>query len=179
MAVPKSNLAEFFAREGRKLAAFVRHRLDDVADMEAEDLVQDVFATLLEKADPLHEIGNLSGYVYRSLRNRIIDRIRARKPTTSLEARRDEGLSLAEILPHPDGSPLDHLVELQREAAFSRAFDALSDSEKRLIQANEFEGRTFQELSREWEVPLGTLLARKSRAIKRLSSVLAEHSTRN
>jgi RNA polymerase sigma factor (sigma-70 family) len=175
MGPHKSSLSDFFAKEGRKLSAFVRHRIDDAAEMDAEDLVQDVFANLLEKTDPLAEIQNLSAYVYRSLRNRVIDRLRARKPTTSFDAAQGDGLSLAEILPHPDGTPFDHLAELQREAAFARAFDSLSDSEKRLIQANEFEGRTFQDLSREWEVPLGTLLARKSRAVKRLSSALAEH----
>lgn len=172
-------LSEFFAREGRKLAAFVRHRIDDAAEMDAEDLVQDVFASLLEKTDPLAEIQNLSAYVYRSLRNRVIDRLRARKPTTSLDTLRDDGLSLAEILPHPDGTPLDHLQDLQREEAFAKTYDTLSEAEKRLIQANEFEGRTFQELSREWEVPLGTLLARKSRAVKRLSSAMAEHKPHN
>ncbi len=175
MSTESHRIADFFAREGRKLASFVRRRLDDVADMEAEDLVQDVFASLLEKADPLHEIGSLSGYVYRSLRNRIIDRLRSRKPTTSLETPGLDGLSLSEILPHPDGTPFEHRAAAPRGAAFARAFDTLSEPEKRLILANEFEGRTFQELSREWEVPLGTLLSRKSRAVKRLSSALAEH----
>lgn len=179
MGSQNSRLTDFFVREGRKLASFVRHRLDDAAEMDAEDLVQDVFASLLEKSDPLAEIGNLSGYVYRSLRNRIIDRLRSRKRMASFDAPHPSGLSLAEILPHPGGSPLDHLVELQRDKAFADALDALSDSEKRLIEANEFAGRTFQELSREWEIPIGTLLARKSRAIKRLSSALAEHSPHN
>lgn len=176
MGSPKTALSDFFVREGRKLAAFVRHRLDDAAEMEAEDLVQEVFTNLFEKADPLTEIHNLSGYVYRSLRNRIIDRLRSRKPTTSLETPMHEGLTLADILPHPGGSPFDHLADAQRERAFVEAFEALPESDRRLIEANEFEGRTFQELSREWEIPMGTLLARKSRAIKRLSSALAEHA---
>jgi len=176
MAPQKSSITEFFVREGRKLAAFVRYRLDDAAEMEAEDLVQEVFASIFEKADPLAEIGNLSAYVYRSLRNGVVDRLRSRKSSTSLDQPIGDGLSLAEILPHPDGTPLDHLADAQRERAFAEAFEALTESDRRLIEANEFEGRTFQELSREWEIPLGTLLARKSRAIKRLSSAMAEHS---
>lgn len=173
------SIAEFFARESRKLVAFVRRRLEDAAEMEAEDLVQEAFASIFEKADPLAEIESLSAYVYRSLRNRIIDRLRARRHTVSFDARQDDGLSLAEILPHHDSSPQEQLVESQREAAFAAAFDALPEPDRILIEANEFEGRTFQELSREWDVPMGTLLARKSRAIKRLASALAEHSPRS
>lgn len=175
----QSSIADFFARESRKLASFVRKRLEDVADVEAEDLVQEVFANLFEKADPLAEIENIPAYVYRSLRNRIVDRIRARKTNVPLDAPAGGELSLLDILPHPDPDPHGHLVELQREAAFSAAFAALPETDRRLIEANEFEGRTFQELSKEWQTPMGTLLARKSRAIRRLSVALAEHSPRN
>ncbi|MCB9495745.1 MAG: sigma-70 family RNA polymerase sigma factor [Fibrobacteria bacterium] len=176
MRPTRSPIAEFFAREGAKLAAFVRHRLDDAVEVEAEDLVQDVFASLIEKADPLSEIGNLSGYVYRSLRNRIIDRLRARRPTTSLEKPVMDGLTLSEILPHPDGNPSDLLIEAQRERAFAEAFESLPEFDRDLIEANEFEGLTFEEISKAWRIPVGTLLSRKSRAIKRLSSALSEHA---
>lgn len=172
----RSSISDFFAKEAGKLAAFVRRRLDDAAEMEAEDLVQEVFASLFAKADPLSGIDNLPAYVYRSLRNRTIDRFRARKPSVSFEWRPEGGLSLEEILPHPDLDPCDHLVELQREKAFVDAFEALPEADRRLIEANEFEGVTFQELSRSWNVPIGTLLARKSRAIRKLSQALAEHS---
>lgn len=174
-----SSIADFFARESRKLSSFVRRRLADAAEMEAEDLVQEVFTNLFEKADPLSEIGNLSAYVYRSLRNRIIDRLRSRKDTMSIDTRTLEGLSLSEILPHPDPSPLDGMEEMQRERAFAEAFEALPEQDRLLIEANEFEGRTYQELSEDWNIPMGTLMARKARAIKRLSAAMAEYSPRN
>lgn len=174
-----SHLSDFFAVEGAKLAAFVRRRLDDAAEMDAEDIVQDVFASLFERADPMAEIGNLSAYVYRSLRNRIIDRIRARKPTQSLETPMQQGLTLSEIIPHPDGSPLDLLEEQQRQLAFEIAFEQLPMMDRQLIEAHEFEGRSFEEISKDWKMPVGTLLSRKSRAIQKLARAMAEHSTRN
>jgi RNA polymerase sigma factor (sigma-70 family) len=177
MGSQKSRIADFFTTEGRKLAAFVRHRLDDAVEMEAEDLVQDVFATLFERADPLAEVTNLPAYVYRSLRNRIVDRLRGRRTTTSLDAQVGEGLTLAEILSHPDGTPHDQLAAAQRERAFAEAFEALPERDRRLIEANEFEGRTFQDLSRDWDIPMGTLLARKSRALRRLSAALSDHAS--
>lgn len=170
-----SHLSEFFAAERAKLAAFVRRRLDDVADADAEDMVQDVFASLFERADPLGEIGNLSAYVYRSLRNKVIDRLRARKPTLSLEAPMAEGLTLAEILPHPDLDPLGELESQEREIAFAQAFESLPELDRQIIEANEFEGISFAELSQTWNMPIGTLLSRKSRAIKRLAQAMDQH----
>lgn len=170
-----SQLSEFFAAERAKLAAFVRRRLDDAAEMEAEDLVQEVFAGLFERADPLSEIGNLSAYVYRSLKNRVIDRIRSRKPMQSLETPMSDGLSLSEILPHPDLDPLGELESLERQEAFAEAFEALPELDRQIIEANEFEGIPFAELSQAWNIPVGTLLSRKSRAMKRLAQAMTEH----
>jgi DNA-directed RNA polymerase specialized sigma24 family protein len=34
------------------------------------------------------------------------------------------------------------------------------------------EGRSFRQLSEEWGVPVGTLLARKSRALKKIKKML-------
>jgi RNA polymerase sigma factor (sigma-70 family) len=93
-------LTEFFRREGRRLVSFVRGKIEDSAELEAEDLVQDVFAALFERADPLAEVENLSAYVWRSLRNRVIDALRKRRPTVSLDQPLgdEDGLVLADIL---------------------------------------------------------------------------------
>ncbi len=48
----------------------------DVSITDAEDLVQDVFHNILRRADLIEQIENLTGYVYQSLANRIIDRRR-------------------------------------------------------------------------------------------------------
>ena len=70
---------------------------------------------------------------------------------------------------------------LRRKTLMQKSNDgiAIFDHEHRIIEANEFEGLTFDELSRRWEIPLGTLLARKSRAIKRLSAAMSEHAPHN
>ena len=54
-----------------------------------------------------------------------------------------------------------------------QAMDYLNDEEKAVIIATEFDGRSFRELSDAWGVPLGTLLARKSRAIKKIRQELS------
>ncbi len=46
--------------------------------------------------------------------------------------------------------------------------DGLADEEKAVVLATEIEGRTFKELAADWDVPIGTLLARKSRALGKI-----------
>ena len=172
-------LADLLSAEGKKFAGFVRRNFADARELEAEDLVQDVFARLFEKTDPLAEVGNLSAYVYRSLRNAVVDSLRRRKHMISLYTRfgEDQDLSLADLLADPGGTPLDHLEESQREEAFERAYAQLSEPERAILEANGFEGRSFRELSEEWEVPIGTLLSRKNRAVRHMAELLANDLT--
>lgn len=167
-------LTDFFRREGRRLASFVRGKIQDSAEFEAEDLVQDVFAALFERADPLAEVENLSAYVWRSLRNRVVDTLRRRKNNVSLDQPLDgeDGLTLADMLASDDPDALDELLAEEDLAALADSLEALDPRERELIQRTEFEGCTFRELSEEWQIPIGTLLSRKSRAIRKLADAM-------
>lgn len=61
------------------MVGYVRHIIDDASDRDSEDIVQDVMAGIFEAADITRPVENLSAYIYRSLRNRVIDIIRDRK----------------------------------------------------------------------------------------------------
>jgi RNA polymerase sigma factor (sigma-70 family) len=167
-------LTDFFRREGRRLASFVRGRIQDSAEFEAEDLVQDVFAALFERADPLAEVENLSAYVWRSLRNRVVDTLRRRRNNISLDQPLDgeDGLTLADLIASDEPDALEELMAEEDLDALAAGLDLLDSRERELIQRTEFEGRTFRELSQEWNVPIGTLLSRKSRAIRKLADAM-------
>ena len=77
-------LGRFFQTEYQRLVRFVRRRIDDAADRDAEDIVQDVMLKIFDSADVSLPFENLAAYVYRSLRNRVIDLLRTRKTTESL-----------------------------------------------------------------------------------------------
>ncbi|MBN2199104.1 MAG: RNA polymerase sigma factor [Candidatus Aminicenantes bacterium] len=161
-------MADFFREKRAALVAYVRRRIDDAADQEAEDIVQDVLTGLFDRADPTIPIQNLAAFVYRSLRNRIIDRFRRRRETLPL---------LEEVL--GSGGDGDPVLEFERretlEAVFA-ALEGLSPAEREVILATELEGRTFKELAAEWKVPLGTLLARKSRGLEKIREHLTGRS---
>jgi RNA polymerase sigma factor (sigma-70 family) len=153
-----TSLTDFISDRREALVGYVRRRLDDAAAQDAEDIVQDVIVGLFDRADPTAPIQNLAAFVYRALRNAIIDRFRKKRETVPLRE---------DLLCSGD----DPLLELERRESLETVFDivdGLAVEEKGVILATEIEGRTFKELAAEWGVPLGTLLARKSRALEKV-----------
>lgn len=169
----RQRVADFISREWDRLVGAVRSWIDDEADRDAEDIVQDVLAGLFERGDVTAPIRDLSAFVWRSLRNRVTDRLRARRATRSLDAGA-EGGTLVETI--ADGRrETDPMV--QRRALGARieaAIGALGDEERDVFLATELEGWKFRELAAAWDTPIGTLLARKHRAVRRLRAALAD-----
>jgi RNA polymerase sigma factor (sigma-70 family) len=155
-------VADFFRTEQKKLVSYVRSRIDDAADRDAEDIVQDVMLNMFDKADISIPIENLAAYIYQSLRNRIVDLFRKRKQVDSLEkVVQDSG--------HDPGRIFENK---QLQDMVFEALGFLNADERDLLMATEFDDRSFRELSEEWGVPLGTLLARKSRALEKIRKKL-------
>jgi RNA polymerase sigma-70 factor (ECF subfamily) len=180
-AIESSHRGEFFRNNYNSLVAYTRQLLADSAERDSEDIVQDVMVNLFAKADVVEPIRNLTGYVYAAIRNRIVDIMRSRKKNVSLDAEigDEPGLSLKEIIRDPAKDALGALEEKDRKMALYLAIDSLSDDEKAIIVATEFEGASFRELSEEWEVPMGTLLSRKSRAIAHIEEFLRKQGHDN
>jgi RNA polymerase sigma factor (sigma-70 family) len=142
--------------------SYVRRRLGEAALQDAEDIVQDVLVGLFDRADPTIPIRDLAAFIYRALRNRIVDRFRRRRTSVPL---------MEEILDSGGDPSLAFERREMLDAVFA-AMDELAAEEKAVILATEFEGRTFKELAARWGVPVGTLLARKSRALAKLRKQL-------
>ena len=160
----KRRIAAFIGTEWHRLVSYVRAWIADTAEMDAEDVVQDVLERMFEKADVTEPIADLSAYLYRSLRNRVIDLYRRPKRSAELpEEIEDLRTEVGE--------------SLEREEATQAMFEAIEDlpeAQREVLVATELEGRSFRELAEKWEVPIGTLLARKHRAIRALRETLTE-----
>jgi RNA polymerase sigma factor (sigma-70 family) len=160
-----ADLRAFISTERQRLVRYVRSLLRDVTTLDAEDIVHEVLVRLLERSDTVAPIDSLAAYVYRSLRNRVIDSRRTQHPMQSLDdAGHNPALSVEDASPNA----LELLQTLQSRRTLFEALDALKSIERDVIVANEFEGIPFNELSRRWNVPLNTLLSHKSRGIRKL-----------
>jgi RNA polymerase sigma factor (sigma-70 family) len=166
-------IADFFKTERARLVHYVRRLIDDAADRDGEDIVQDVMVNLFNMADVTVPFENLTAYVYRALRNRVIDIFKKRRADeVSLDDVRDDALSLKDVL---FDSRYDTASEAERDELremLYRAIDSLDEAHRAIVVLTEFEGRSFREISDEWGVPVGTLLSRKSRAMGRIREQL-------
>jgi RNA polymerase sigma factor (sigma-70 family) len=171
---PHPAVAEFFREEHGRLVGFVRGWLDDIAAEEAEDIIQDVALNLFDRADIMAPIRDLSAYVYRSLKNRIVDYFRRKKSSVSLDRPRSDERepALADLLSDNAVSPQSDLERKEIYKLLYQALDALPPEDRAIVLATEIEGATFRDLAEEWDAPLGTLLARKARALKKIRRTL-------
>jgi RNA polymerase sigma factor (sigma-70 family) len=170
----KRGIAEFFAREKENLIRFVRGWIDDTAERDSEDIVQDVMVGIFERADITKPIENLSSYIYRSLYNRIVDIYRKGKRTVSLDVYIDSNKerTLSDVFADVRYDVHDEVQRKEIRHKIFSAIDQLSPKLKAVLIATEFEGRSYKELSQELNIPIGTLLSHKYRAIQKIRSML-------
>ncbi|HPS58625.1 MAG TPA: RNA polymerase sigma factor [Spirochaetota bacterium] len=178
MSVNSDKISGFFVGEYRRMVGYVRRIIEDASDRDSEDIVQDVMAGFFEAADITRPVENLSAYIYRSLRNRVIDIMRSRREHLSLDASDPKtGLSLSECLEDIRYNTEDAvLMEIMRDTLEDSVLN-LPDEMKEVFIMTEFEGRSYSEISKMTGIPPGTLLSRKSRAIDRIRADL--HLYRN
>ncbi len=177
----RKTISEFFRTEYSHLVSYVRRWIDDTADRDAEDIVQDVMVNIFDRADVTIPIENLAAYVYRSLKNKITDVFRRKKDIVSLESEISNGnhLSLKDVLHDEEKDTASEAEKNERYSLLYGAIAALNPQDQAVIVATEMEDCSFRQLSEEWGVPLGTLLARKSRALKKIKKMLNNWENEN
>jgi RNA polymerase sigma-70 factor (ECF subfamily) len=168
------NVTEFLVKEYGNLLNYIRRRLNEASWIDAEDVIQDVAVNLFSYADISRPIENLSAYVYTALKNRIVDihRKRLRYANESLEMTMKGTINGCGRI--SDDHPTAEIARSETLSRLKKAMDHLAIEEKAIIVATEFENKTFSELSVYWGIPIGTLLARKSRGLKKLRAIMSK-----
>jgi len=154
----RDRLTDALKEDQGRLVGFARRRLpESLAGQDAEDILSEVVLRLLERADLLAEVENVTAYLFTALGHRIADLFRKKREQP-----------LPETQPEPL-APEDTEAQLD----LSQALDLLSTAERAVWLAVEMEGFSFRELAERWGEPIGTLLSRKARATKNLQRILA------
>lgn len=172
----RSSLFDFFAAENKKLKSYVRSKIQSISEMDAEDIVEDVMLNFLNRMGGSGRVDNLSAYVYRSLHNRTVDYYRAGSRTISLQSAMDEEgeLPMLEFLADAAADVSSEAERKEFMRRLSQAISKLEPKQRAVFIATEMKGKTFKELSEEWQEPMGTLLSRKWRAVKALQEMLKD-----
>ncbi len=174
----KGRWFDFFASEGERLLNYVRGRIRRISDMDAEDIIGEVMLAILSKADTSGPVENIAAYAYRSVNNKIADYQRRRARTVSLDGMADEngGLPLMAVLSDGLEDSAGKQEEREMLLRLAEAIGRLEPRQRAVLIATEMKGKTFRELSEEWQEPMGTLLSRKCRAVKALREMLKDRN---
>lgn len=168
-------LNDFFSKEYHSLKVYVNSRIKNSINRDAEDIIQEVALKLFSGADGYSQINNVAGFVYHSLKNKIIDIMRKNKPVI-----RDENHSETKLIEFSEilfGNS-DNSYSEQMKDALKKCIMNLKPDYRDIIIAVDFEGYTYKEISFETGIPEGTLMSRRHRAISLLYKNL-EHKKEN
>lgn len=171
MTEQDQRISEAISRDESRLRQFIRKRVSEPGD--AEDILQDVFYELVEAYRMMKPVEQVTAWLFRIARNRIIDLFRKRRseglatgPVTLSED--GEPLPLTDLLPSRDAGP---------EAAYARtvlveelddALEELSEEQREVFIAHEIEGYSFREIAAQTGISVNTLLSRKHYAVLHL-----------
>ncbi len=160
-------LKVFFNEEYNSLKGYVNSKLKASVNNDPEDIIQDVALKLFTGADRYSPINNVAGFVYRALKNKVIDVMRSGSKKSSIDFETQNENKLLEFASVIYESPDNSYPEQMKEALKDAILDLKPDY-RNIIIAIDFEGYTYKEIEEETGIPIGTLMSRRHRAISQL-----------
>lgn len=139
---------------------------------DAEDLVQDVYAEIMERLPLVAGIRNLPAWINSLYTKRLIDawrheKVRRRSGETDVTEE-----TLREIIAATGFDPLDDFVRASLMDALNDALRALPAAQRRVVESQVFGGMTFREIAEATGESIDTLTARKRYALRNLARML-------
>ena len=128
----------------------------------AEDIMEDAFATLVFKRKRFHESDNLRAYLYKTVRNKSVDYLRAHKKQTRLD-------DVERVSFTADGEA--DVIRLENARAVYRCMQKLSPQYAEVLYLTYFEDHTIQELCKilkRTKKQIYNLLSRAKTSLKEL-----------
>jgi RNA polymerase sigma factor (sigma-70 family) len=177
-AEDKIRIEKLIEEEQGRLLGFIRKRVRREED--ARDIAQDVYFQLTTGFDDIRSVASLTSWLFAVARNRITDYFRKSRTELLSDQRvsgRDDGdgpLMLEDILPALNRSPEDEYMRGVIWEAIEASLERLPEAQREVFVLNEFEDRSFKEISELTGEGINTLLSRKRYAVTYLREQLQE-----
>lgn len=170
-AQDRDALAEFYDQTARPLFSIAVRMLG--SSEEAEEVIQDVFVQIWTKAPTFDAaIGLPFHWALGILRNRCIDRLRARQRRARVIVNLGEDQNLESLL---EGTPAETSLPETELAAIRAAVRSLPKDQQQAIELAFFKGLTHPQIAEALNEPLGTVKARIRRGLVRLREGLENY----
>lgn len=135
-------------------------------DFDAEELTMDLFYSLWKRRETIEVPLSVEAYLYRSLRNRIIDHYRKR-PYQSVEVH-----TLEDTLSSPSCDT--NMLTRELEDLYDKTLNKLSPQRKLVYQLSRIEGKTYAEIADALNLSVNTVENHISASLRFIRSRLRE-----
>lgn len=171
-------------RYTRRVYALLVHQCHD-RDL-AEELTQATFVKLfdqLRRKDGYKEQGKFEAYLFRIAMNHLRDEMRRRKrqarpmdmsPAADSGRNEEAGPRLAAT--GKEALPLQRMQHDEQVQKLRDAIATMSDADRQILHLRHTAGLAFAEIAETLDQPLGTVLARAHRALKKLKDIMGEEA---
>ncbi len=143
---------------------------------EVEDLVQETFSKAFNSIKNFNKEYAFSTWLYRIATNSSIDYLRKRRlKTFSIDnpiSSKDDEYTIE--IPDTSDDPGKNLIQSQRDALVREAIKSLPPKYQKVIEMRHLKERTYEEISTELDLPLGTVKAHIFRAREMLYKMLRD-----
>jgi RNA polymerase sigma factor (sigma-70 family) len=158
----------FFDHFAPRVKSF-SHLKQPGADLQAEELVQEVMIKVWDKAHTFNaQLSSASTWLFTMARNCQIDQFRRARSHLFQSIEADD--LWFEQDTEPD--PFQSLQQLRAERSIRESLKTLPQEQLDILTKVYMEGRTQQEIALELNVPLGTVKSRARLALKKLEKLM-------
>lgn len=180
MTAAESRYIKLVAKEERgRLLNYIRKQVHSEED--AKDIFQDVMYQFLVGFEDIRRVERITSWLFTVARNKIIDHFRKKRPEPLSDKRvimdDEDGsgpLMLDDILPALTRDPENEYMRELIWQAIEEALDELPDEQREVFILNEFEDKSFREISGMTGESINTLLSRKRYAVLHLRKKLKD-----
>ena len=168
-------IGEKFEKERGRLFGFIRKRVK--TELDAEDILQDVFFQFISFYKNIEHIEKTSSWLFTVAKNKITDLYRKKKNINFSElekTKEEEDLSLENIFSDFKGIPDDEFTKDLFWEVLEEGLKELPSDQKEVFIAHEFNGVPFSEISENTGIAVNTLISKKRYAVLSLRKKLGE-----
>jgi len=141
---------------------------------DAADMTQEAFLKAYRNLSGFRGESSFSSWLYRICSNVCLDflRSKARKPEASLTVENEEGEEEELNIPDLRDTPEESLMSSLTRESIARGLETLSPEQREILLLREISGLSYEEISEQLSLELGTVKTRIFRARKKLAAFL-------
>jgi len=139
----------------------------------SEEIAQATFVTVAQKLDGYREHGRFEPWLFRIAMNRLRDEMRRRRRQAAAVDFADTPPETIGYTGEPDAlAPEQPAIDAERDASLHAAMAELPEADQRILQLRYTAELSYAQIAETLDEPLGTVLARGHRALKKLRKAL-------